>query len=291
MNARHYGRLAIYAGLVAGSVLFVFPLLFMAMASLKPDLQIFKDLTSLRAFLPAGAVSLGNYQAVFANTKIGDYFLNSLLITALTVGLGVLANSMAAFALARLDWKGKDILLAAVVILVSVPVEAIVVPLLLLVSRLPGLGFGAAGLELQLSWLDTHHVQILPFVAHAFSIYLFYQFFRDIPKDFDEAAYVDGATPWQIYRHIILPMSGPVIATVVILQSLAMWNQYLWPIIAVQSEGARPIMPGIQQFFSRNVAWGEVMAYATLVTAPILALFIAFQRSFVKSVAGSGVKG
>ena len=291
MDQRRYARMAIYAGVLAGSALFAFPLLFMVMASLKPDLQIFQDLMSLRAFLPVGSISLGNYQAVLENTKIGNYFINSFLITALTVALGVFANSMAAFALARLDWKGKDILLAGVVILVSVPVEAIVVPLLLLVSRLPGLGIGEAGLVLQSSWLDTHHVQILPFVAHAFSIYLFYQFFRDIPKDFDEAAYVDGASPWQIYRHIILPMSGPVIATVVILQSLAMWNQYLWPVIAVQSEGARPLMPGIEQFFSRNVAWGEVMAYATLVTAPIPALFIAFQRSFVKSVAGSGVKG
>ncbi|MEM8800708.1 MAG: carbohydrate ABC transporter permease [Pseudomonadota bacterium] len=280
-----------YALLIAVAALFILPLLFMVMSSFKSDEQIFSDLRSFRAFLPVGTLSLENYAAVFSQTKILSYFFNSVLITVLTVGGGVLINSMAAFVLARMDFRGKRLMLTAIIALVSVPIEAIVVPLFLLVSRLPGLAFGDGGIILTGSWLDTHHVQIIPFLAHAFSIYLFYQFFIDIPKDFDEAAYIDGATPFQVYRYIIMPMSGPVIGTVVILQSLAMWNQYLWPIIAVQSEGARPIMPGIQQFFGRNVAWGEIMAYATIVTLPILALFVAFQRQFVQSVAGAGVKG
>ncbi len=288
---RAYRTFGLYAVLVATASIFALPLLFMVMSSLKSDTAIFADLQSLRAFLPVGDISFENYRAVFENTNIEQFFVNSVIITVVTVALGIIVNSMAAFALSRLDWKGKDLVLTSVIVLISVPVEAIVVPLLMLVSRLPWLGLDAGQIVIETSWLDSQHVQIIPFVAHAFSIYLFYQFFIDIPKDFDEAAYVDGATPFQVYRHIIMPMSGPVIATVAILQFLAMWNQYLWPIIAVQGEAARPVMPGIQQFFGRNVEWGQIMAYATLVTLPILAIFIAFQRHFVRSAAGSGVKG
>ena len=128
-------------------------------------------------------------------------------------------------------------------------------------------------------------------VANAFSIFLFYQFFRDIPKDFDEAAAIDGATPWQIYWKVIVPMSGPVFATVAILQFLNMWNQYLWPIMVVQGEAARPLQPGIQQFFGTQTEWGEIMAYASMVTIPVLIVFLLFQKKFVRSMASAGVKG
>ena len=102
---------------------------------------------------------------------------------------------------------------------------------------------------------------------------------------------MDGATPWQIYSKIIMPLAKPVVATVAILQSLAMWNQYLWPIMAVQSADARPVMPGIQEFFTRSPEWGQIMAYSTLVTFPLLLLFVLFQRFFVQSVATGGLKG
>jgi multiple sugar transport system permease protein len=209
-----------------------------------------------------------------------------------TVGLGLVVNSLAAFALARLEWRGKQGVLTLLVILLVVPFEAISVPLMLLVAKLPGVAWGAEGMHVVHSWLDTLYVQSVPFIANAFSIYLFYQFFRDIPKDFDEAAYVDGATPWQVYVHVIVPLSKPVFATVTILQALAMWNQYLWPLITVPGEAARPLMVGMEQFFGgRKTAWGEVMAYAALITVPVFAAFVLFQRWFVRSVAGSGVKG
>jgi len=215
-----------------------------------------------------------------------------VLITVVTVALGLVVNSLAAFALARLEWRGKQAVITLLVILLVVPFEAISVPLMLLVAKLPGIAFGADGVVLTGSWLDTIYVQIIPFVANTFSIFLFYQVFRDIPRDFDEAAYVDGATPWQVYRHIIVPSSGPVFATVTILQALAMWNQYLWPLITVPGEAARPLMVGMEQFFSaRKTAWGEVMAYAALITVPVLIAFVFFQRWFVRSVVGSGVKG
>lgn len=271
--------------------LFIFPFAFMVMASFKPNDQIFTDLESVRAFLPVGDLSLDNYRDVFARGGIGGYLVNSLIVTVFTVGSGLIVNSLAAFALSRIEWRGRQAVLSVLVILLIIPLEAIAVPMMLLVAKLPGLSFSAAGIEVTRSWLDTRYVQVVPFVANAFSIFLFYQFFQAIPKDFDEAAYVDGASAFQVYRHVIVPLSLPVFATVTILQSLAAWNQYLWPVITVPGEAARPLMVGMQQFFGRSTEWGQVMAYATLITLPVLIAFIAFQRWFVRSVIGSGVKG
>ena len=163
-------------------------------------------------------------------------------------------------------------------------------PLLLLVSKLPNISF-QNGFHFTSGWLNTYSVQILPFVAGAYSIFLFYQFFKDIPKELDESALIDGATRFQIYRYIIVPNAGPVFATVAILSFLGSWNSFLWPIMVVQSEELRPVMVGLQYFFQRIINWGEVMAYTSMVTLPVLALFLAFQGAFVKSLASSGVKG
>lgn len=283
-------RIGLYAIILLFVLIFVAPFLFMLMASFKPNEQIFQDLTSLRAFLPTGSVSLDNYRDVIGSSGIGRYALNSAFITIVTVGAGLFVNSLAAFSLARLEWRGKGLVLGVIVILLIVPLEAIAVPMMLMVAYLPTIGF-EGGISIQWSWLDTRLVQIVPFVANAFSIFFFYQAFSDIPRDFDEAAYVDGATPYQVYRHVIMPLSGTTFATVAIVQGLAAWNQYLWPVIVVPSESARPLMVGLQQFFRFQTEWGEVMAYATLATLPVFAAFVFFQRWFVQSVMGSGVKG
>lgn len=283
--------LATYALMSVLAFVFLFPFLFMISASLKANDVIFADLQSLRALLPVGELTADNYVEVFGIGNIGSYFLNSVIITVVTVGFGLIVNSLAAFSLARLEWRGKQSVLTLLVVLLVIPFDAISVPLMLLVAKLPGLDFHSGGVVFSSSWLDTLHVQIIPFIANAFSIFLFYQFFRDIPKDFDEAAYIDGATPLQVFRHVILPSSLPVFATVSILQGLAMWNQYLWPVITVPSEDSRPLMIGMQQFFGRTTEWGQVMAYATIITLPVLAAFVIFQRWFVRSVAGSGIKG
>lgn len=285
-------RIALYALMACVALVFLFPFLFMLASSFKTNDQIFADLESLRALLPVGPLTGDNYARAFSLGNIGHYLFNSVLVTGITVSIGLLVNSLAAFSLARLEWRGKQAVLTLLVVLLVVPFEAISVPLMVLVASLPGLAIGANGIEITHSWLDTLYVQIVPFIANAFSIYLFYQFFRDIPKDLDEAAYVDGATPLQVYRHVIVPSSMPVFATVTILQGLAMWNQYLWPLITVPGEAARPLMVGMEQFFgARKTAWGEVMAYAALITIPVLAAFVFFQRWFVRSVVGSGVKG
>ena len=146
------------------------------------------------------------------------------------------------------------------------PFETLALPLLWWVNKLPWLD--ANGFSL--GWLDTYQVQIVPFIANAFSIFLFYQFFDSIPKELDEAAVVDGAGWFHIYRKIVMPLSGPAIATVAILTFLPAWNSYLWPLMVVQSENLRPAMVGIDYFKQLNVSWGQLMAYATMITVPVL---------------------
>jgi multiple sugar transport system permease protein len=268
---------------------FVFglPLLFMLVSSFKPDLQIFSDLGSPKAFLPVGKLTMDNYTGVFGRVPFAQFMINSIMITVSTVVLGVIVNSMAAFALARIKFRGSGIVLGIILATLIVPFETLALPLLWWANKLPF--FGPGGFSE--GWLDTYQVQIIPFIANAFSIFLFYQYFDSIPKELDEAAKVDGAGWWRIYRSIVMPLSGPAVATVAILTFLPTWNQYLWPLMAVQTEELRPVMVGIDYFKQLNVSWGQIMAYSTMITVPIVALFIAFQRSFINSIASSGVKG
>lgn len=272
-------------------VVFAFPLLFMFVSSMKPDQQIFGDLSSIAAFLPVGNLSFDNYGAVFDRVPAARFLINSIGISAVTVILGVLINSLAAFALSRMRVRGKGIILTLIIATLIVPFETLALPLVWWVNQLPWLDVNGFSLSLTTGWLDTYHVQIIPFVANAFSIYLFHQYFESIPKELDEAARVDGASWFKIYRKIVMPLSGPAIATVSILTFLPAWNSYLWPLMVVQSEELRPVMIGVQYFFQLNVSWGQVMAYSSMITLPVVALFIAFQRSFVNSIASSGVKG
>ncbi|WP_326816656.1 carbohydrate ABC transporter permease [Streptomyces sp. NBC_01762] len=280
-----------HTGRIVLALVFALPLVFMLVSSFKPDDQIFRDLDSLRAFLPVGALSLDNYTAVFERVPAARFLLNSVLISSITVVLGILVNSMAAFALSRMRWPGRKLVLTAIIATLIVPFETFALPLVWWVNQLPLLSVNGFHLEWSTGWMDTYQVQILPFVANAFSVFFFHQYFQSIPKELDEAAIVDGAGWFTIYRRIVMPLSGPAVATVAILTFLPAWNSYLWPLMVVQSEELRPVMVGISYFFQLNVGWGQIMAYSSMITVPILALFVAFQRSFVNSIASSGVKG
>ena len=270
---------------------FALPIVFMLVSSLKPDLQIFADLDSPRAFLPVGDVSLENYVGVFDRVPFARFILNSVVISGVTVALGILVNSMAAFALSRMHWRGKGVVLALIIATLVVPFETFALPLVWWVNKLPWIVVQDFVPLYSVGWLDTYRVQILPFVANAFAIYLFYSYFQSIPKDLDEAARVDGAGWFRIYRSVIMPLAGPATATVAILTFLPAWNSYLWPLMVVQTENLRPVMVGVSYFQQLNVLWGQIMAYSTLITIPVLAFFLVFQRAFISSIASAGVKG
>lgn len=289
------GRGAQYALASFFGLIFALPLIFMIVSSFKAPQQIFTDLRSWRAFFPVGDVNFDQYVGVFNKLPFGQFLLNSVLISAVVVMLGLVINSMAAFAIARLKFKGQNVLLVFLIATLIVPFETIALPMLVMVNELPRIAFENGQLVLTQGWLNTYIVQIAPFVAWGFSIFLFVQYFKTIPMEFDEAAIIDGAGYFRIYSRIIVPLSGPAFATSAILSFLAIWNAYLWPVMVVQQERLRPVQVGLDYFFAstseEGTAWGQIMAYSTLITVPIILVFIIFQRAFVASVASSGVKG
>jgi multiple sugar transport system permease protein len=275
-----------YLIMILLAVFFLFPIVFMLISSVKDnEMQVVGDMGSLRAFLPVGDIGLQNFRDVFANLDFGGLMFNSVLIMLFTVILGLLINSMFAYALARLRFKGRNLLLGIVVALIIIPFEAVAVPLLLVVNKLPWFG-GAT------TWLDSYHVQIIPFIADAFSIFLFYQFFITLPKDLEEAALVDGAGLFRIFWSIVVPLSRPIYATVAILQALFTWNRFMWPLMVTRGPDVRPLTVGIQSFFGQDPRlWGDLMAFAAMITIPVLIVFLLFQKWFVQSVARTGIKG
>ncbi len=293
-----------YAVMTFLALFFLFPVVVMVISSFKPDDTISADMRNLNAFIPREfttsnyscadfaeegsecSPSAGANPGLFERLPFGKIFFNTVFITTTIVVGGLFINSMAAFALARLDLPGRKIMIGVVIAIIIIPFEAIAVPLLLLVRDLPWIGDSG--------WLNTYHVQIIPFMADAFSIFLFYQFFIDIPKDFDEAARVDGANIFTIYGRIIVPLSRPVFATVAILQFLTYWGAYLWPLMSTASAGfdIQPLPVAMQVFFGQAPRqWGDIMAFASLATVPVLIVFLFFQKWFVQSVASAGVKG
>ncbi|CAH2401988.1 carbohydrate ABC transporter permease [Mesorhizobium ventifaucium] len=289
VNPDNYGlRLFVrYLVLCLIALIFIFPLVFMINSSFKPDSQLLADTSSLRAFLPVGDISLNNYFGAFRRAPVGLFVLNSVLVTGTTVLLSLLICSLAAFSFAFLRWKGRDVLLSIVIATLIIPFETIAIPLLLLVSKLPWIGLDG----LHWGWLNTYRVQIVPWIADGLTIFLFVQYFKALPGELIEASRVEGANWWQVYYRVVMPLSGPVLATAAILKFLVMYNQYLWPLIVVQQESYRPVMVGLGYFFQLNVAWGEVMAYLTLITVPVLIFYLLLQRAFIASIASTGVKG
>lgn len=277
----------VYILMIILGFVFIFPIVFMFMSSLKPTEQLLRDSASLRAFLPVGDISLDNYLAMFDRAPVLRFLFNSLLVTSLTVGIGLFINSLAAYSIAVLRWRGKGIILGLIIATLIVPFETVAVPLLLIVSKLPSIG--AEGLTT--GWINTYHVQILPFLANALIIFLFVQFFKSLPYELVEASRIDGASWFQTYYRIYIPISGPVFSTAAILMIIMMWNQYMWPLMTVQSEALRPVMIGLSYFFQLNVAWGEVMAFLSFITIPVLIFFLLIQRTYIESIAASGIKG
>lgn len=263
------------------ALVIVSPLLMLVIASLKDDrFQILADMGTFRAFW-VGEPTLQNFREVTnfsGELAFGRYLINSLVILFTTVIGGLVVNSMAGFVLAWGSLKGRTIVLSLVIALYVIPQESIIMPLVIMVSR--------AGIT------DGFTVQILPWIASPLYTFLFYQFFAQLPKDLFEAAEMDGASVFRVYRSIFLPLSLPALATVAILMGIESWNQYLWPILVTQTDYARPISVAIATFFGQdNIFWDRAMAASVLMMLPILAFYLAFQRWFVSSFVGSAIKG
>lgn len=262
-------------GVVA--VLFLFPLVFMIVGAFKPDARVLAEANTLWAFWPTEA-SFDNFVSAFERARFGQLFVNSAIIATFTVGLGLIVNSMFGYGLCRLPFRGSGVVLLGVIALTIIPLESVAIPLLWMMSDL--------GLR------NTYIVQILPFIANPLFIYLFYTFFLPLPRDLDDAARVDGAGPLRTFVQIVMPLAKPAYATVAILSYMFIWGQLLWPVLVTAGPDVRPLPLGISVLINQPpISWGDVMAFAFMMTLPLLILFILFQRWFVRSVASSGVKG
>jgi len=267
-----------YALLVAVTALFFAPIAYMIIGSFKPSKDV---LTGLSGFLPVN-LSWDNYIGVisrFDSPETGyfwNFYLTSTIVSAAIVVGGLVVNSMAAYALARLRWRGRNSVLMLVVIVVILPFEAIAVPLYYLLN----------------DYRNTYFVQFIPFVGSAFSIFLFYTFFISLPSEIQESARLDGAGPWRVFYAIIVPMSKPVFASVTILSFLGAWSSFLFPVMMIDQPQFRPLPLEISVFKAQPPTdWGQIFAFGVLLVIPVLVVFLVFQRFFIQSVASSAVKG
>jgi multiple sugar transport system permease protein len=279
LDRRRRQRTALaYILLIALAVFFLFPIAFMFVGSFKDDTAVLSDSGSLAAFLPTDFVGLDNYQQAAERGNFWTSFRNSVIISGVIVSVGLVVNSLFGYALARLRFRGKGLLVAFVVALIIVPFETLAVPLLLIMS--------------ELRWTNTLHAQFLPFLAQPLYIFMFYSFFLGIPKELEEAAKIDGAGAATTFFRIVAPLAKPAYAAAGILMFLFSWGQFLWPVMITRTVDVRPLPMGIAEFQGLPpTQWGDIMAYAAMMVIPLLIVFIIFQRQFVQGVATSGLKG
>ncbi|MCE7794822.1 carbohydrate ABC transporter permease [Salipaludibacillus sp. CUR1] len=274
-------KIILYVTMSFLAVIFLFPLVWMVMSSLKGDVQIFRDMTSIKAFLPPMPNEVDgyfqNYIMAFERVNLLRYIMNSLIYTIGIIIFGLIVNSMAGYALARFQFPLRNFWLAVIIATLIIPPESIFLPLYVLVFNL--------------GWVNTYTGLIVPFIANAFAIFLFRQFFLDFPRELEEAAKIDGCSQIGIFFRIIVPLSKPVFATVAIVLFINHWNDFLWPLVVANDDSMRTIQIGLQYFMNQPpIQWGQVMAALTVATVPMLLIFIFLQRYYVQGLAHTGSK-
>lgn len=267
-------RALIYAVLVVAVAVTVMPFVWMLLGSFKTQGEILRNPTG---WIPESP-TLENYVQWFAHLNIEQFFLNSTIVAVVTVLGNLLFCSMVGYALAKIDFPGKRLLFLMVMVTLMVPAVVTFVPLFVMVSRL--------------GMVDTYPALILPYLAQPLGVFLMRQFMLGIPDSLLEAARIDGAGEARIFARIVLPLCGPPLATLAILTFLGSWNNFLWPLVAAQTE-ARYTLPVALALFSQGenaTDYGLLLSGSVLVIAPIVALFIFLQRYFIQGIAFTGIK-
>jgi multiple sugar transport system permease protein len=251
-----------HAMLIAASFIMLYPLLWMAASSFKPESAIFTDMSIIP---PA----------------FSRFYWNSFVIAVLVVIGNLISCSMAAFAFARLQFRGRNVFFALMMGTLMLPYHVTLIPQYVLF--------------LNIGWVDTILPLVVPkFMAvDAFFIFLMVQFFRGLPRELDEAAMIDGCGPWRIFFMIILPLSKPVLATAAIFSFLWTWNDFFGPLIYLNDIASYTVPLALRAFVDATgqSAWGQLFAMSTLALAPIFIFFLLFQRLIIEGVAMSGLKG
>lgn len=249
----------------------IFPLVWLALASFKNESEVLAP-----QVLPKHP-TFSNFTYVFTELPFARYLLNSLIVAVVVTVVALFFHSMAAYALARLRFPGRDTLFMMIFATLLITFPVILVPLFLIVRTL--------GL------LDSYAGIIVPSIFNAFGIFLLRQFYMSLPKELEEAAIVDGCGYWRVYWSVVLPLSRPVFSALAVLFFLANWNAFLWPMVATSDQNLSVIQVGIASFQQQHAAnWNYTVAASTVAALPMLALFALFQRRIVESIKTSGLK-
>ncbi|PZF89485.1 carbohydrate ABC transporter permease [Micromonospora deserti] len=270
---RRTGR---YAVLVALALVFLTPLVWMLITSLK-------TYTAAQRIPPTwlpDPVSGYGYEQILNNSAnpVLRWFLNSMVAATLHALLVLATASMAAYALARMRFRGRGVIFALIVGTLFIPPASLIIPNFLIVD--------------ELNWLDTLTVVVVPGAASAFGVFFLRQFFLSLPGEVEEAALLDGASQWQIFWKVVLPLSKPALATLAVLSFLTNWNDFLWPIYVLFSPEMLTLPPGLGLLQGAYVTdYPVIMAGAVLASVPVLILFVLAQRHIIQGVSRSGLKG
>lgn len=266
-----------YVLLILLAALFLFPMLWMIASSMKPEADVYLNLTSIKAFLPSlNPVNwFKTYEEVISRFSVGTYLLNSIFY-GITFAFGsILVNSLAGFAFAKINFSGKKIIFGLLLALLIVPVETILISQFTVVQKL--------GL------VNTRLAVILPGMASVFNIYLFRNFFIAIPDEIIESAKMDGATIGTIFFRIMLPMSKPAIATVGVLSFIGSWNDYIWPLMVLTDKSKFSMQIAITAINTTQPVYiNQVMAVLTISTIPLIIIYVIAQKYILQGLGGSG---
>lgn len=277
-------RWGAFAALLAAAVVFLMPLVWMVSTSLKPESQAASESLSL---LPQPASqtlnsAVKNYRAVWTDDSINFplYLRNTIIVAILSVSGMVLSSAIVAYGFARVQWRLRGPLFVIVLATMMIPFPVLMTPLFVLFSELGWIG------SLKPLWVPA-------WFGAGFNIFLLRQFYMGIPKELDEAARIDGCTHWGIFWRIILPLSRPALAVVALFHFMYVWNDFLAPMVFVVDRDQFTLALGLQLYQSKagNTPWNLLMAASTLVAAPVLILFMATQRTFIRGLTDGGSKG
>ena len=274
MSPRAQRRLA-GAGIALLALLLAFPFYWAVVASLTPEAALFREPS-----LWPRVLVLDHYRALFRERDFWTPIRNSLVVAGATTALCVTVGAFAAYALARLRFRGKRPLLAAILAVTMFPQIAIVSPLFLLL-RTVGL-------------IDTYPGLVLPYVTFAMplAVWLLVGFFRQLPADLEEAALVDGATRWQSFTRVLLPLSVPGLATTAILTFIYCWNEFLFALSFTLGPDRQTVPVAVALFRGQyQVPWGQILAATVVATIPVTVVVLLFQRRIVQGLSAGGVKG
>ncbi|HNS67896.1 MAG: carbohydrate ABC transporter permease [Mesotoga sp.] len=278
-SGRIWKTTSLFIVLAIVSLFFIVPLVWIVASALRPAGSLYQYANPLtwRTFIPSKP-TLENFVHIFSKLNFGRAIANSLFVSLVTILLTVFVSSMAGFSLAKFSFRGKNLVFAIVLITFMVPFESIVIPLYILVK--------------QLKIDNTYWALILPGVANGLAIFLFRQFFSEVPSEIMEAARIDGASWFRIYWRILLPLSMPAIVTVVVMVFMFQWNSLFWPLVATHSSRFEVVQVAIASHRStESTSWANLFSSAIAGSLPPVILFLFLQKYFVRGISGTGLKG